>query len=81
MRALVELMASVEDTNVLYRGGPSALQELARRAVGIAAACPENLESILAEWNQDLCRKRISPGGCADLLAVGYFLYFMETLE
>ena len=81
MRALVELMASVEDTNVLYRGGPSAMQELARRAVGIAAACPENLESILAEWNQDLCRKRISPGGCADLLAVGYFLYFMETLE
>ena len=81
MWALVRLMASVEDTNVLFRGGPSALQELARQASERLTSPPEDLEASLADWNATLCRQGISPGGCADLLAVGYFLYFLETLE
>lgn len=81
MWALVRLMASVEDTNVLFRGGPSALQELACQASERLASPPEDLEASLADWNAALCRQGISPGGCADLLAVGYFLYFLETSE
>lgn len=79
--ALVGLMASVEDTNVLFRGGLPALQELACQASEILASPAENLEEVLTDWNEQLCRRGISPGGCADLLAVGYFLYFLETLE
>ncbi len=81
MRALVELMASVEDTNVLFRGGRQALRELSRQACASLTLSPEELERALADWDKKLCRQGISPGGCADLLAVGYFLYFLETFK
>ncbi len=77
-RALVELMAHVEDTNVLYRGGKAALAALSSKAQAIRLLPEEALDPALEEWDAELCVSGISPGGCADLLAVGYFLYFME---
>ena len=77
--ALVELMATVADTNVLYRGGAPALRELAQQAAVLLELPPEKLEETLSGWDAELSARGISPGGCADLLAVGFFLYFMET--
>lgn len=78
-RALVALMAHVEDTNVLFRGGPQALEDLARRAGEVAFLPAEEAETALWTWDWELSRQGISPGGCADLLAVGYFLRFLES--
>lgn len=77
--ALVELMSTVEDTNVLYRGGREALRLLSQQAVSVLETAPEDLETEMARWDESLSSRGISPGGCADLLAVGYFLHFLET--
>lgn len=79
-RALLELFASVEDTNVLHRGGPAALTGLSQRAKALLAEGDPVSEAALTAFNDDLIRSNISPGGCADLLAIGYFLLFLEGL-
>ncbi|MCE1196322.1 triphosphoribosyl-dephospho-CoA synthase [bacterium] len=75
--ALLALCESVEDTNVLGRAGPEGLSFL-RREAGKAlalggAATPEGLKAISA-LDAELVARNISPGGCADLLAVTVFL-------
>lgn len=77
--ALVELMSTVEDTNVLYRGGREALRQLSQQASSVLETAPEDLKTEMARWDECLSSRGISPGGCADLLAVGYFLHFLET--
>lgn len=75
-RALAALMSQVEDTNILRRGGPAALEETARQARLALAAPPGKFLDCLAALDQELIQAGLSPGGCADLLAVGYFLFF-----
>ena len=36
-------------------------------------------ERILRDLDREMIRDHASPGGSADLLAMTYFLYFMET--
>jgi triphosphoribosyl-dephospho-CoA synthetase len=75
--ALLVLFTVVEDTNVLGRAGREGLDFLraeARRALsagGMASA--EGREAILA-MDKALSARNISPGGCADLLALTVFL-------
>lgn len=65
--ALVRLMAALTDTNVLGRGGFDAAQSVRARA----DAC-RTLADVSA-LDEALTRERLSPGGCADLLAVSVF--------
>lgn len=87
--ALVALMARTQDTNAVRRGGEEAAEALRRAAAemdgGIAVAIadgtiPEKMEAIrarLTRWDEALIRARISPGGCADLLALTLLANFM----
>lgn len=79
-QALLELFASVEDTNVLHRGGPAALTSLSQRAKSLLAGKAPVSDAVLTDFDDALIQDNISPGGCADLLAVGYFLLFFEKL-
>lgn len=73
--ALLALMQQVEDTNVLHRAGPEGLRWLQRRAgETLERFSPAALEQLDAEC----IRRNISPGGCADLLAIGLFLVQLE---
>ena len=79
--ALLHLIARGTDTNMVARGGP----ELARKAVEKVRnllrrdAMPEMGEiAALDEW---FIERNLSPGGCADLLAVTYFLHDWEQTE
>ena len=76
-RALLALIGQVEDANLLRRGGQTALEETARRARQVLAAPPEEFPSLLEAFDRELIQANLSPGGCADLLAVGYFLAFV----
>lgn len=72
--ALLMLLAKVDDTNLLHRGGWEGLrfvQEQARAIWGLpAAARKARLEEL-----DRMCRERnLSPGGCADLLALAMLL-------
>jgi triphosphoribosyl-dephospho-CoA synthase len=75
--ALISIMASLEDTCLLHRGGLAALDAAQRGARGVLAA---GGSSTLSGWralmrlDADLLRRNASPGGCADLLAACLFL-------
>ena len=76
-RALVALIAEVNDTNLLARGGAlkaalakSMAQDLVERGA-YRQADIEKLDNWFIENN-------LSPGGCADLLAACYFIYFLK---
>ena len=72
--ALLSLIAGVEDTNLYARGGEEGQHwaseqaaQLAERDFDCAAA---------ADLDAAFIQRNLSPGGCADLLAITYFLYF-----
>lgn len=71
---LLTLMADVEDSNLLWRGGPEGLAFVQEHAKWILSQ-PEADHADLAMAMDDLCIQRnLSPGGSADLLAAALFL-------
>ena len=75
--ALLSLMRHVKDSNIIRRAGMDAQEYVFHQAqLALDAGLSE---SVLREMNKSFIQKRISPGGCADLLAAAYFLYFLET--
>lgn len=77
--ALLALMAAVEDTNMIHRGGIAEARRRREEAARVLQELSEeNLQSVLREMNEDYIRASLSPGGCADLLALTLFCYFLE---
>ena len=81
LHAFFALLARVDDTNVLYRGGWNALHDLQRSAAGFIAGGSvfagdwlQRAESLHRRCSQ----QRISPGGCADLLAAAWFVHQLQ---
>jgi triphosphoribosyl-dephospho-CoA synthase len=82
LHALFALLAVVTDTNVLYRAGTRGLALIRDGAAAILAA-----DSVFAPgWyeraellHDRCCAARVSPGGCADLLAGAWFIHRMQT--
>ncbi len=76
--ALASLIANVEDTNIIKRSSYETLEAV--RARFKAALSKENLDinEFMTEQNEQFIALNISPGGCADLLAVAFFIYFTE---
>lgn len=74
--ALLALMATGNDTNLIARGGLSAGAQVAQAAAGLLAAGPT--AQSLRQMNRDLVSQHLSPGGSADLLALCYFLHFLK---
>ena len=74
--ALLHLIANVADTNLFHRGGTGG--------AAYAAACAKRLLTLkdplahLDETDDDFIARNLSPGGCADLLAVVYFLHSLK---
>ena len=73
--ALLHLIARGEDTNMIKRGGEALAADTART---VREALCENsrpsMETVRA-WDAYFIENRLSPGGCADLLAVSFFLH------
>lgn len=78
------LLATMEDTNLLHRGGAEGLRFAQDSAVcfldcgGVAKA---GWRDRAAAVHRDFVARRLSPGGCADLLAITLFLDALENLE
>ena len=72
VKALLRLMAGVRDTNVLYRAGEEGLAFVKSGARDLLqlGVPDEALEAYCAE----MTARHVSPGGCADLLAIAFFL-------
>lgn len=72
--ALCALMSSVEDTNAYHRCGADGVAKMHREAKRILGLAPEKQCEALRELDAEFIRCNLSPGGCADLLALGYLL-------
>ncbi len=74
---LLELLCATEDSNIIARSDMETLQAVKAQAKELLSKEDRSLED-LRELDRSFIQKNISPGGCADLLALTYFLYFME---
>ena len=77
LQALMTAVAVVDDTNLLYRGGPAGLRRAQHLAAGFLAAggcARDDADAALAAIGRAFVAERLSPGGSADLLAAALFV-------
>ncbi|MEF9418393.1 MULTISPECIES: triphosphoribosyl-dephospho-CoA synthase MdcB [Xanthomonas] len=81
VQTLMQLIAQVDDLNLLHRGGPEGLAFAKAQATAFLAdggiAHPQWRAQLHAIGQQFVAR-RLSPGGSADLLACAWFLHRQE---
>lgn len=84
VQALFALIAELDDTNLLWRGGPDGLAWGRRLAAGFLAAggvLADDWQARAAAIEREFVARQLSPGGSADLLGVTLFLAELETME
>jgi holo-ACP synthase/triphosphoribosyl-dephospho-CoA synthase len=76
---LVNLIAHVDDTNLITRGGMETQKQIQREAEELVRLMlREKRIDFLYDMDRRFIEKNLSPGGCADLLALTLFFYFLE---
>ncbi len=81
LAALLAIMSHLDDTCVLYRGGPEAQKivcEGATRVIRVGGPGSIKGNAALIALGQEFVSLHISPGGSADLLAATLFLDALE---
>ncbi|WP_313896426.1 triphosphoribosyl-dephospho-CoA synthase [Streptomyces sp. GC420] len=84
LRALLGIMATLQDTGPLYTAGPQGLRFVQRGASGVLeAGGPESAEGreALRSLDAGLRERGVRPGGSEALLAGALFLDRLESLE
>lgn len=84
LNALLAVVADLDDTCVLSRGGQTALtavQSGALRVLTAGGAASSHGRSALQQFEQELLTLHVSPGGAADLLAATLFLDGIKPKE
>lgn len=76
--ALLHLLAGVTDTNMISRGGIAAARAASAQAAELLRHGAASALAEAARFDQDFIAQNLSPGGCADLLAITYFLHDWE---
>lgn len=74
LTALLWLMARTEDSNLYHRGGVEGAAFVKARSAAILEAPPERRIMLTQALDDALIGRWLSPGGCADLLALALFL-------
>jgi triphosphoribosyl-dephospho-CoA synthase len=84
VQTLFRLMARLDDTNLLHRGGPEGLElarERARTFLAAGGAHAADWQPRALAVHREFVRLRLSPGGCADALAAAIFLHRLRGME
>ncbi len=76
--ALLALIASVTDTNLIHRSNPKRQAELAKEIQTLLQQQPYPSRETIEGLDEQFIAENLSPGGCADLLAMTYFLHFIN---
>lgn len=82
IQALFALMAHVSDTNVYYRGGAEGaalVRLLARRFIARGGVGRSDWLRYATACHRIFSRRRLSPGGAADLLAAACLLHRLDA--
>jgi len=72
---LLYLIARGEDTNMIKRGGYALAEGMSAHLRGELRKNVLPTMERVRQLDEIFIRRNLSPGGCADLLAVSYFLY------
>ncbi|MFZ5455419.1 MAG: triphosphoribosyl-dephospho-CoA synthase MdcB [Pseudomonadota bacterium] len=81
VQALFVLIARLDDSNLLWRGGRIGLdyaQGAARRFIAAGGVFADDWAAQAQATHEAFVARRLSPGGAADLLAVTLFLHELE---
>jgi triphosphoribosyl-dephospho-CoA synthase len=76
------LLANTADTNVLFRGGIEGLQFIRTQAsefIERGSVFEPGWQARAESMHRQCSAKNLSPGGCADLLAVAHFVHQLQT--
>jgi triphosphoribosyl-dephospho-CoA synthase len=82
VQSFFAILASTEDTNLLYRGGADGLRFAQEQAGGFlrqGGVEQADWRERAASVHRAFIARRLSPGGCADLLAITLFLDGLEA--
>lgn len=82
VNALLSLMAVVDDTTVVHRAGLDGLifvKKTAKEALELGGMLTKEGREHIEKMNQEYIKRRISPGGCADLLSATYLIYKIQN--
>lgn len=79
--ALLHLIANVTDTNIIYRSDMKVQERLKAKLSALLHSTPFPDEGTVYSMDMDFIAHRLSPGGCADLLAITYFVFLLENSE
>lgn len=77
-------MTVAEDSNVVWRTDYESLlwlRERAEQVFSLGSIYTGKGYEAIRELDHDCIERRISPGGCADLLSVTLALYLLENKE
>ena len=74
--SLLSLMAETPDTNLLARGGIEGWRWAAEQARKLTAGGGLPARTEVQKLDREMTACGLSPGGCADLLAITFFLHF-----
>lgn len=78
---LLFLIASIEDTNIISRSNYEMMLQVQKEIKNLLESTNltvDNLNTLLATLDETFIERNISPGGCADLLALCYFFVLFE---
>lgn len=75
---LLHLIAATDDTNLIHRSDRETQLAVKAQIADLLKAEPFPSPDRITELDREFIEKNLSPGGSADLLALTYFLLFLE---
>lgn len=81
LHSLALTMSAAEDTNLIHRGGIKAFNEVRNEAKVIYEKnTPDTIHGAFTDYDQQLIKRHLSPGGAADLLSLAIYVAQLEGL-
>jgi len=79
--ALLHLMLVTEDTCLISRSNLEVRNRIVSQLSQLLSQTPYPSIEVLRKLDRDFTKQNLSPGGCADLLALTFFLHFLSSPE
>jgi holo-ACP synthase/triphosphoribosyl-dephospho-CoA synthase len=78
---LLHLICAVEDTNMIKRSSVERFREVQREISVLLQEVPVPPPERIAALDRQFIAENLSPGGCADMLALTLLLHFLRPFE
>lgn len=75
---LLHLLAAIDDTNLIHRSNRQTQLQIKKELSAFLQQTPCPDSATISAMDEEFIKRNLSPGGSADLLALTYFLYYLE---